>query len=394
MTTLRTPTSGKRESLNEIGESSNGYVAYIYADGNSMGQFIREQIKTPAQSQKFSQDVFAATEQSVYRAIADHITPYLYKPDAKSSRTNKEPVWIHPFEIITIGGDDVLLVVPTNKGMKVAQAIGQHFEDILIDRGGYEVATPAPPEQQKLAHRYRSALAPTSTCKLSTSSGVLITAANTPIYYAENLVEQLQKSAKEYRKTLKGYGYHGGTVDFLVLKAVTMISSNIKAFRQEGLTVSPPNRNHILKLYAAPYTLYELNGLIDTVRALKQSSFPKSQLYQIRSLLERGKRTAILNYRYFRVRLAADKRTLIETHFEQAWCNAGTNDGNLAPWLTAKTDSTTTSPTVYETIWRELVELEPFIETDKEAAKDKAEQTAAAQTTTNSTQDPSSGRSL
>ncbi len=390
----------KREarSLNEIGASSNGYVAYIYADGNSMGQFIREQIKTPAQYQQFSKDVFTATEHSVYRAIADHITPCLYKPDAKSSRTNKESVWIHPFEIITIGGDDVLLVVPANKGLEVAQAIGQHFESILIERGGYEIATPVSAEQQKHAHRYQPALAPTSTCKLSTSSGVLITAANTPIYYAQNLVEQLQKTAKSHRKTLKDYGYYGGTVDFLVLKAVTMISSNIKAFRQEGLTLSPPNRNHILKLYAAPYTLYELGGLIDTVKALKQSGFPKSQLYQIRSLLERGKRTAILNYRYFRVRLAADKRTLIETHFEQAWCNASTNDGNLAPWLTAKTDATATSPTVYKTIWRELVELEPFIETDIETDKDAAEgktaQTITAQTPTKPAQDPSSKEAL
>ncbi len=388
----------KREarSLTEIGAGSNGYVAYIYADGNSMGQYIRERIKNPAQYQQFSENIFAATEQSVYRAIADHITPAPYKPDAKSSRKNKDPVWIHPFEIITIGGDDVLLVVPANKGLEVAQSIGQHFESILIERGGYEIANSVSADQQKLAHRYRSASAPESTCCLSTSSGVLITAANTPIYYADKLVTQLLKSAKQHLKMLKEYGYHGGTVDFLVLKAVTMISSNIAAFRKEGLTLTPPNRNHVLKLYAAPYTLYELNGLINTVRALKQSSFPKSQLYQIRSLLERGKRTAILNYRYFRVRLAADKRALIETHFEQAWCNASTNGGNLAPWLTAKTDATANSPTVYETIWRELVELEPFIRADGEATE-----AAAAQTTTdrasaapNPTQDLSPGRLL
>ncbi|MEN8445951.1 MAG: hypothetical protein ABG776_13155, partial [Cyanobacteria bacterium J06555_13] len=100
---------------------------------------------------------------------------------------------------------------------------------------------------------------------------------------------------------------------------------------------------------------------------IKQSGFPKSQLYQIRGLLERGKRTAILNYRYFRVRLAADKRALIETHFEQAWCNAGTNDGNIAPWLTAHRDHDS-DKTTYETIWRELVDLEPFIQGEEEVA--------------------------
>ncbi|MEM8806718.1 MAG: type III-B CRISPR-associated protein Cas10/Cmr2 [Cyanobacteria bacterium P01_G01_bin.38] len=384
-------------SLHEIGDSSNGYVAYIYADGNNMGAYIRDKIKTPAKYQQFSEDIFRATEQSVYHAITNCIQPYLYKPDAKSSRQpnkkDKDPVWIHPFEIITIGGDDVLLVVPANKAFEVAKAIGQHFERLLLDKGQrYVIDPPTPPEKQKGAHRYLSNTSPASTCCLSTSSGVLITAADTPIYYADKLVTQLLKSAKQHLKTLKkANGYYGGTVDFLVLKAVTMVSSNIAAFRKAGLTISPPNRPHKLKLYAAPYTLYELGGLIDTVKALKRSGFPKSQLYQIRDLLERGKRTAILNYRYFRVRLAAEKRALLEDHFEQAWCNASTNGGNIAPWLTANRERTQGNdskdgpthekelPTIYETIWRELVELEPFIEVTDDEADDLPVLTAQSQ---------------
>ena len=369
----------KREarSLSEIGASSNGYVAYIYADGNSMGQFIREQIKTPAQYQQFSEDVFAATEQSVYRAIADHITPYEYKPDAKSPRKNKAPVWIHPFEIITIGGDDVLLIVPANKGVEVAQAIGESFEELLLSKGErYAGERLSSHEQKKQVHRYLPATASNSICKLSTSSGVLITAADTPIYYADKLVSQLLKSAKKHLKSLKKDGYHGGTVDFLVLKAVTMITSDIEAFRKEGLTIDTGPQKPTLQLYAAPYTLYELSGLVETVRAFKQAKFPKSQLYQIRSLLERGKRTAILNYRYFRVRLEADKRQLIEDAFEKAWCEAQTNSGNLAPWLTAKTIA---GKTTYRTIWRELVELEPFINIEKEDAVQSAQRKVPSQ---------------
>ena len=379
-------------SLGEIGASSNGYVAYIYADGNSMGKYIREEIKTPAQYQQFSEDVFDATEQSVYSAIADYVKPYLYTPDAKSSRQNKEPIWIHPFEIITIGGDDVLLVVPANKAIEVAQSIGQHFERLLLQKGDrYTVQSDGTLTQSKAVHRYLPESAPAAGCKLSTSSGVLITAANTPIYYADKLVSQLLKSAKKHLKSLKEHGYYSGTVDFLVLKAVTMISSDIEAFRKEGLTISPKERKHKLKLQAAPYTLYELGGLIKTVRAFKQASFPKSQLYQIRSLLERGKRTAILNYRYFRVRLGPEARSLIETDFERAWCNAETNAGNLAPWLAPrpKLPNKKDDDTIYETIWRELVELEPFIE------KDAVVETAGDEkTTTQLSQGSSSRRSV
>ena len=371
-------------SLHEIGASSNGYVGYIYADGNNMGQYIREQVKTPAGYQAFSAHVFEATEKSVYGAIAHHIHPYHYKPNAKSSRqpnqADKDPVWIHPFEIITIGGDDVLLIVPANKAVEVAQSIGENFENILLSYGDrYEIPPDIDLSQQHKAHRYSPAPVAPAKCRLSTSSGVLITAANTPIYYADKIVSQLLKSAKRHLKALKDpenkISYYGGTVDFLVLKAVTMISSNIADFRKSGLTIAPEDRQHILRLYGAPYTLHELKGLIATVRAVKDSDFPKSQMYKIRSLLERGKRTAILNYRYFRVRLEDNKQTLLKAKFEQAWCNASTNEGNLAPWLTVKRDllekrGKKSSRTIYETIWRELVDLEPFIEpADKRYSK-------------------------
>lgn len=376
-------------SLHEIGDRSQGYVGYIYADGNSMGEYIRKQIKTPVQYRQFSQDIFEATEQSVYFAIAQHLSPQKYKPDAKSSRENKAPVWIHPFEIITIGGDDVLLVVPANKALEIAQTIGDRFEEILLAKGERYRGEAPTNEQKKQVHRYLPEAAPPDpehqySCKLSTSSGVLITAADTPIYYADKLVSQLLKSAKKHLKLLKPKGYYGGTVDFLVLKAVTMITSDIEAFRQTGLTIAPAQQKHSLKLYAAPYTLHELGGLVDTVRALKQSQFPKSQLYQIRSLLTRGKRTAILNYRYFRVRLEATKRQLVEDAFENAWCKARTNSGNLAPWMTPyqekpaenESSSKKKEKTVYETIWRELVDLEPFIDSESPAASSQKQEQA------------------
>ena len=368
-------------SLTEIGAASDGFVAYIYADGNNMGAYIRNQIKTPEDYQRFSQDVFEATEQSVYWALAHHVHPYEYTPDAKSSRDNKSPVWIHPFEIITIGGDDVLLIVPAKSALAVAQAIGEKFEQILAQTGRYPLASDSPletlrdrPQNLAACHRYRPSTALPCQSSLSISSGVLITAENTPIYYADKLVSQLLKSAKKQAKKLQNKGYYGGTVDFLALKAVTMISSNIDAFREEGLTVRFPSRQQDLKLYAAPYTLHELGGLIKTVQAVKRVGFPKSQLYQVRSLLERGKRTAILNYRYFRVRLQREgDRALLKEQFEEAWCQPldATNPGNLAPWMTVQRkgdlgagDSAgeDDKKTIYETLWRELVELMPFID--------------------------------
>jgi CRISPR-associated protein Cmr2 len=96
--------------------------------------------------------------------------------------------------------------------------------------------------------------------------------------------------------------------------------------------------------------------------------FPKTQLYQIRSFLEKGKRTAILNYRYFQARLRSDlQRKALEQWFEKSWCSAKENNGNIAPWMyyTELPDPTRRPKdkldAYYETIWRELVDLYEFI---------------------------------
>jgi CRISPR-associated protein Cmr2 len=340
-------------SLREIGNASKGFVAYIYADGNNMGGYI-QQIQTPQEYKKFSEDIFQATEQSVYKALAQYLKPHQLNNLTDPDNENRNGCWIHPFEILAIGGDDVMLIVPADRALAIAKTIGEEFENILLQTGGYRLDNNRPSYS---AHRYSPEKAIPSECKLSMSVGVLITAEDTPIYYAQNLTNQLLKSAKKTGKKLKkDAGYFGGTIDFLVMKSVTMISSNIESFRDEGLTL---DRGAKLKLYAAPYTLHEIGGLLESVKVLKKAEFPKSQLYQIRSFLERGKQTTILNYRYFRTRLKQGKAEL-KAEFEDAWCKPKKpeNSGNLAPWMFDLKEG------VYETIWRELVDIYDFIEED------------------------------
>lgn len=364
-------------TLTQVSNASNRFIAYIYADGNNMGGYIQKQIKTPQQYQEFSKDVELATQYAVYQALAENLHPHILKGLNDEESVLKNDDLIHPFEIITIGGDDILIVVPANKALEISQMIAERFEEILLKKielaeiqiqgkekrilGNYQLKFDQPFEPHKI-HRYQPATAKRSECELSTSIGVLITAVNTPIYYAQDLTEQLLKSAKERAKKLKKFGYYGGTVDFLTLKSVTMIASNVKDFRTEALTIETSPK---LKLYAAPYTLHELGGLIKSISALKKAKFPKSQLYQIRSLLERGKHTAILNYRYFRVRLKQGQKEL-KANFEDVWClpKDDTNKGNLAPWMYDKEEKN------YETIWRDMVDIYEFVQSaeDEESA--------------------------
>jgi CRISPR-associated protein Cmr2 len=330
-----------------------------------MGGYIQK-IRTAQEYQNFSKDVDNATKYSVFQALADNLHPRELKGIDESTSRLENGDLIHPFEIITIGGDDIILIVPADKALEIAKDIGENFENILLgnltipdviiqDKESYKVIPEKPPDLQN-SHRYHWESAKPSQCKLSISSGVLITSYNTPIYYAEDLTQQLMKSAKEYAKKIKKYGYCGGTVDFFTMKSVTMVSSSIKDFRENALN---KDRGSKLKLYAAPYTLYELGGLLQSIKALKAVDFPKSQLYQIRRFLEEGRRTASLNYYYFRSRLEQTKAILLKTDFEQVWCQAKTNGGNIAPWMYENRFS----DKYYETIWREMVDLYEFIKT-------------------------------
>jgi CRISPR-associated protein Cmr2 len=343
-------------SLTEIGNASSGFVAYIYADGNNMGGYIQKKIQTPGDYQVFSDDVSKATEEAVYEALSQHLNPQKLEGMMRKEHQSRNGLVIHPFEILTIGGDDVLLIVPANKALAVAKTIGEAFETQLVNTGRYKLIS-----SNKDVHRYQGGTPPEKHCELSISTGILITAYSTPIYYAQKLYEQLLKSAKQKAKDLKKtYHYSGGTLDFLTLKSVTMISSNVKEFREQGLTKYIKSSK--FQRYAAPYTLHELSGLIEATKALKASDFPRSQLYQIRSFLEQGKQTAILNYRYFRTRLKGrEQQNILKTYFEEPWCKAKSNEGNIAPWMYREK--------AYETIWQDLVDLYPFIDAiDMESA--------------------------
>ncbi len=376
----------KSRPIPSISGFTEGFVAYIYADGNNMGGYIQK-IRTPQEYKQFSIDIFQATTESVYTAIAKHLHPRKIENITDTESQTKLFPWVHPFEIIAIGGDDVMLIVPADKALEIAQTIGEEFERQLAKLKAYqfqpdfevaEVVLSAfslliesklhliallliENYQSGQCHRYQYEQADISRSKLSMSIGVLITSDTTPIYYAQELTEQLLKSAKSRAKELKAkYQYYGGTIDFLVMKSVTMISSNVKAFREQGLTETGKNGQK-LKLYGAPYTLHEIKGILNTAKALKKAKFPRSQLYQIRGLLKQGKNTAILNYRYFRVRLKdQEAQKLLKEQFEESWCSAKTNDGNIAPWMFDKKKRT------YETIWRELVDLYPFIEASED----------------------------
>ena len=332
------------QRLNTIADASAppGFITFIYADGNNMGGYL-ENVETPAQYRQFSERVFVALQKSVFDALAVHLSP------TESG--------VHPFEIISIGGDDLLLIVPGSKAFEVVHAIGENFDrefdsyskftEREKDKWG-ESQRYTPTEWVDQQHRQPA---------FSLSLGFVIADEHTPIGFLEHLANSLLGSAKTRAKTLKKpeVGYVGGTVDFLVLKSFSMITSELADFRKKFYKTDTEN-----SLTMRPFTLHELRGLIQTVQAFKNGKFPRSQLYQLQQSLRVGRQTSTLDYFYFRSRLRDGKGKLIQRELERNWQGAPDIADGQGPWY-AMPQKQGAEEIQYETLLFDIIEAYEFI---------------------------------
>ncbi|GAB4442393.1 MAG: hypothetical protein OHK0015_40920 [Chloroflexi bacterium OHK40] len=352
--------------VGEIGAASDPrrYIGLIYADGNNIGRLMAT-LSSPELYYNVSRALTDIATTTVFEALAEHLTPARV-PDAETG----EPKLVHPFEILTIGGDDLLIIVPGNRACDVALRIAQVFEAELTER--FRKLGLADGSATTLRGRYTgddpdAKALQQCTPTVGLSAGVLIAQENTPIFFMRDLVEQLLKGAKKLAKANAAATdkdkqpkprFYGGAVDFMVLKSTTMVTDKVSAFRKAALNDHPASRR---RLTARPYTWAEFAGLLATTRALKQARVPRSQLYRLRRVLDQdsgeGVLTSTMEYLYTRSRQPDRVARVLMQHVEQAWCYGllGTAPRvGMPPWAPY-------GSTGYETIWPDLVELAEFV---------------------------------
>ncbi len=337
------------QDVGEIAQASSPhrYVGIIYADGNNVGRLIATQ-KTPEAYHANSLILSQAAQKSVFKALSMHLKPVEVRSDRGSLR------WIHPFEILAIGGDDLFLIVPGRQAFDIALAIGYYFEEELAKKlPGMDQALSSQHFVQRYGAETWLQTAP-YTPSIGLSAGVLIAQENAPIFFLRDLVEELLKSAKKLAKRNAEQHYYGGAIDFMVLKSITMVTDKIKAFRQAAL--GDHGDKSTRRLTARPYTWHEFAGLLATVRALKKARVPRSQLYRLRRELDvdpgGGVITSVLEYLYTRSRLRGAPAETLFTHIEQHWCHApifAHKRKGLPPWLPLGSHG-------WETIWPDILE--------------------------------------
>lgn len=264
------------QTVSEIAQASQaraGYVAFLYLDGDRIGQLLQE-IRGRDAYGAVSQALREVTEDAVYGALSRHLQPASVKGDAMreeigQSKLVGKDILIHPFEIITIGGDDVLLIVPAHAAIPIAADIGRVFGEQM---------TAAVERITGMARR------------VTMSAGVVVADDHTPVHVLRDLAEQLLKEAKK----------QGGAVDFHVLKSADMLDRKVDAVRE----AYPYRLEKVGKggkpvsLLGRPYSHDEALTLWQELKALKRVSFASSQMAMLGESLLDGRQASTLFFHY------------------------------------------------------------------------------------------------
>jgi hypothetical protein len=239
------------EDFNEIGEnaSPDGYIGFVYCDGNRMGALL-SQLKVRESFRDFSKGIRQALREATFDALCRHFR------DLKSDQTL-------PFEIIFIGGDDVVLVVAADKATEIAIDLCREFErrsePVIRDVGvGW----------------FRQ--------RVSMSAAVVLSHASLPIYHLQAIADDLLESAK--RKSLEIFEKQQkevGCIDFHVVTASASDLPSIMRRTDWERTEQRPEGTLKLTLTERPYAAIELETLVGRIRALKASGFPSSKMQML-----------------------------------------------------------------------------------------------------------------
>lgn len=226
-----------------------GRIALIYADGNNVGDLL-QRAPSPAAYRHLSQALSVAIQEALFQALRDTF---------KDTDFTKGPL---PFEIIAVGGDDVVVMVRAGVAWALTVNLLHEFE-----------------RHEKIQKLMRES----PSTRLSLSAGVAIADVKYPVRFLLNLAEGLLKEAKRLARDTKE-----GALCHLWLRA-PVISERAADLLQEVYE----RQDKSITLTARPYTLEQARRVLH--EAQRFSSIPASLRHSLAEALEKGPSVS-LNY--------------------------------------------------------------------------------------------------
>ncbi len=308
------------DDLGQIGSTSRpaDYVGFIYGDGNGVGRVL-ESMDSFAEYGGFAGGLDSLIRETLYNALVRCL---------QGPRDE-----VAPFEIILVGGDDFMVVVPSDAALAIALEISREFE----------------------AHA--SVLPGTGGRRLSLAIGVVLAHSSFPIQAMHVLADELLNRAKRRSFELERDGKdRHGAMDFAVVTEAA--TSGLEVVRNEVLTersfdFAPPDAEHFF-LTERPYSAEGLERLLGHIREFKAKSFSRSALQAMYEGLFHSKMGAQLAAISILGRAKPELRTLALEFFR----GFGVPSDGLPPWRLVKNEDDTIH---HHTALGDLVELYPFV---------------------------------
>jgi hypothetical protein len=315
------PVPQRPKDFNVFREFTHGkeYLGLIYADANSMGRAF-DNLETLQEVQDLAERIDSAVFAAMGNAIGRHL-----------------PVQgdTFPFDILLVGGDDIVIVTPADKAIQVAHTLAEEF------------------------HRFAG--------EYTLSIGVVLAPVKYPFSLQHSLVEETLKAAKvsgakQSRPTSSHDRQELSRVNFVVVTGNT--SLNYEKQYEELHRKSTAHNTNAFYATLRPYALSDLTWLLEQLKKGNEKRLGRTKLHQLReAILKLNQTTTILESLALLRNWKKEEREFVKQMaqtFDTRLTPRQQQMGTIFPWSLDGKESSD-GLTIYRTPLLDFIELYDFV---------------------------------
>ncbi|NLX99915.1 MAG: hypothetical protein GXY83_27775 [Rhodopirellula sp.] len=248
-----------------IGKASerSGYIGLVYADGNAMGRLVQE-LDAAETCQSFSDLVDSSIRNACFHAL-EAVLKSEVDAIRRSVASGLRPKPV-PADILLLGGDDLMVVLPADRALSFALTISEHFERLTQEAIAKQSGACRKFFQDRLKDR-----------GLTISCGVAVGRANYPFYLLLNLAEELLQNAKRAGHAARQKEDLYAMPSFLDFHVVAGAASHELKHVREDDYFTETKQSRTLR----PLSHGQLLALQQAVAQLRSVRFPRSKLHDL-----------------------------------------------------------------------------------------------------------------
>lgn len=312
----------------------DNYLGFVYADGNNLGDRVQQQ-DSEAEYRRFSKRVSFSLRAALWLALQTHF------PEPRQHQQTQYA----PFELIALGGDDVILMTVADQAIPLALTLGRFFEHIsaaLADLSETEMKLDKALAAGRAVQNNLDG-PPQSEDVFTLSSGVVIAHPGQPILNMEEQARALLRQAKSE---------HSGraAIDFHVVSSPVLRS--LDAIRQQEYVRDDAH------LTSRPMTVEDAEKLLRHILVFKggdeTEAVPQSKLNALYQSLFAGRDAAEFEAFFLLSRLRETQKEKLKAFFADFDIYAQRPTTPVLPWGVDDDNN------IY-TVFGDLIELYEFI---------------------------------